>query len=76
MDKILEQVLEWAKCGIYHNYAEGVFRNENLKILKQVEEKFKSTNKQSMPCTGCGTIIYPMEPPVYCYECERKNNID
>jgi hypothetical protein len=43
MDKIFEQVFEWARCGIYHNYAEGEFRENNLKILKLVEEKFKST---------------------------------
>ena len=50
MDKILDQVFEWAHIGIYHNYPEGEFRRDNLKILKQVEEKFTSTNKQSTPC--------------------------
>lgn len=44
--------------------------------LDDMEANKRSANSKSMPCSGCGTIIYPMVPPVYCYECERKNNID
>jgi len=60
MDKNFEQVLEWAKCGIYHNRPEGVGRDEALKFLKLVEEKFTSANKQSTPviCPSCKSDVH------------------
>jgi len=44
VDKIFEQTLEWAKCGLYHNWPSGQNLEDGLKILKLVEEKFTCTN--------------------------------
>ena len=49
-----------------------VFESEEAPRIK---EKNTISNGLSMPCSGCGKIIYPMEPPVYCYECNRKNRM-
>jgi hypothetical protein len=70
MDKIFEQVFEWAKCGIYHNYAEGEFREANLKILKLVEEKYTLTKKQSTPC--CASCGNNLDQVYWCYDCNSR----
>ena len=73
MDKILDQVFEWAHIGNYHNYPEGEFRRDNLKILKQVEEKLTSTNSAMVPCPQCKNGVWV--ELVQCSNCNHEFNL-